>query len=279
MNFKKLLGLAVVSALALTGCKEEKKAEAPAAAPAPAAQAQKIKVGVMSGPEHTVAEKAAQIAKEKYGLEVEFVLFNDYALPNTAVSKGDLDANAFQHKPYLDKDSASKGLDNLVIVGNTFVYPLAGYSKKIKNVAELQDGAAVAVPNDPSNLARALILLEKQDLIKLKDNTNLFSTSLDIVENPKNLKIQEVDTSVAAKALDDVDLAVVNNTYAGQVGLNATEHGVFVENKESPYVNLIVARKDNQASEAVQNFAKAYQTEEVFQEAQKHFKDGVVKGW
>lgn len=279
MNFKKLLGLAVVSALALTGCKEEKKAEAPAAAPAPAAQAQKIKVGVMSGPEHTVAEKAAQIAKEKYGLEVEFVLFNDYALPNTAVSKGDLDANAFQHKPYLDKDSSSKGLDNLVIVGNTFVYPLAGYSKKIKNVAELQDGAAVAVPNDPSNLARALILLEKQDLIKLKDNTNLFSTSLDIVENPKNLKIQEVDTSVAAKALDDVDLAVVNNTYAGQVGLNATEHGVFVENKESPYVNLIVARKDNQASEAVQNFMKAYQTEEVFQEAQKHFKDGVVKGW
>ncbi|MDG6406233.1 MetQ/NlpA family lipoprotein [Glaesserella parasuis] len=279
MNFKKLLGLAVVSALALTGCKEEKKAEAPAAAPAPAAQAQKIKVGVMSGPEHTVAEKAAQIAKEKYGLEVEFVLFNDYALPNTAVSKGDLDANAFQHKPYLDKDSSSKGLDNLVIVGNTFVYPLAGYSKKIKNVAELQDGAVVAVPNDPSNLARALILLEKQGLIKLKDNTNLFSTSLDIVENPKNLKIQEVDTSVAAKALDDVDLAVVNNTYAGQVGLNATEHGVFVENKESPYVNIIVVRKDNQASEAVQNFVKAYQTEEVFQEAQKHFKDGVVKGW
>ncbi|EQA03652.1 MetQ/NlpA family lipoprotein [Glaesserella parasuis] len=279
MNFKKLLGLAVVSALALTGCKEEKKAEAPAAAPAPAAQAQKIKVGVMSGPEHTVAEKAAQIAKEKYGLEVEFVLFNDYALPNTAVSKGDLDANAFQHKPYLDKDSASKGLDNLVIVGNTFVYPLAGYSKKIKNVTELQDGAVIAVPNDPSNLARALILLEKQGLIKLKDNTNLFSTSLDIVENPKNLKIQEVDTSVAAKALDDVDLAVVNNTYAGQVGLNATEHGVFVENKESPYVNIIVARKDNQASEAVQNFVKSYQTEEVFQEAQKHFKDGVVKGW
>lgn len=279
MNFKKLLGLAVVSALALTGCKEEKKAEAPAVAPAPAAQAQKIKVGVMSGPEHTVAEKAAQIAKEKYGLEVEFVLFNDYALPNTAVSKGDLDANAFQHKPYLDKDSASKGLDNLVIVGNTFVYPLAGYSKKIKNVAELQDGAVIAVPNNPSNLARALILLEKQGLIKLKDNTNLFSTSLDIVENQKNLKIQEVDTSVAAKALDDVDLAVVNNTYAGQVGLNATEHGVFVENKESPYVNIIVARKDNQASEAVQNFVKAYQTEEVFQEAQKHFKDGVVKGW
>ncbi|MGX2975167.1 MetQ/NlpA family lipoprotein [Ursidibacter arcticus] len=276
MNFKKLLGLAVVSALALTGCKEDKKAEV---ASAPAPQAQKIKVGVMSGPEHTVAEVAAKVAKDKYGLDVEFVLFNDYALPNTATSKGDLDANAFQHKPYLDKDVASKNLDNLVIVGNTFVYPLAGYSKKIKNVSELAEGAVVAVPNDPSNLARALILLEKQGLIKLKDNTNLFSTSLDIVENPKNLKIKEVDTSVAAKALDDVDLAVVNNTYAGQVGLNATEHGVFVESKDSPYVNIIVARTNNKDSEAVQNFVKAYQTEEVYQEAQKHFKDGVVKGW
>lgn len=275
MTLKKTLSVAVLSALALVGCDD--KAQNTAAA-APAAQTLKIKVGVMSGPEHTVAEKAAQIAKDKYGLDVEFVLFNDYALPNTATSKGDLDANAFQHKPYLDKDSSEKGLDNLVIVGNTFVYPLAGYSKKIKSIDELKEGDVVAVPNDPSNLARALILLEKQGLIKLKDNTNLFSTSLDIIENPKNLKIQEVDTSVAAKALDDVALAVVNNTYAGQVGLSAND-GVFVEDKESPYVNIIVARKDNAANENVQNFVKSYQTEEVYQEAQKHFKDGVVKGW
>lgn len=241
--------------------------------------AEKIKVGVMAGPEHEVAEIAAKVAKEKYGLEVEYVLFNDYALPNSAVSSKDLDANAMQHKPYLDKDSQEKGLKNLVIVGNTFVYPLAGYSKKIKNVSELKEGDVIAVPNDPSNLARALILLEKQGLIKLKDNTNLFSTSLDIVENPKKLKIQEVDTSVAARALDDVVLAVVNNTYAGQVGLNASEHGVFVEDKDSPYVNIIVARDDNKDSKAIQNFVKAYQTDEVEAEAKKHFKDGVAKGW
>ena len=233
----------------------------------------------MAGPEHEVAEIAAKVAKEKYNLDVEYVLFNDYALPNTAVSKGDLDANAMQHKPYLDKDSQAKGLNNLVIVGNTFVYPLAGYSKKIKSVNELQDGAVVAVPNDPSNLARALILLEKQGLIKLKDATNLFSTSMDIIENPKHLQIKEVDTSVAARALDDVDLAVVNNNYAGQVGLNAQDHGVFVEDKDSPYVNIIVARTDNKDSKAIQDFLKAYQTPEVEQEAKKHFKDGVVKGW
>lgn len=241
--------------------------------------AEKIKVGVMAGPEHEVAEVAAKVAKEKYGLEVEYVLFNDYALPNSAVASKDLDANAMQHKPYLDKDSQEKGLHNLVIVGNTFVYPLAGYSKKIKSVAELKEGDVVAVPNDPSNLARALILLEKQGLIKLKDNTNLFATTLDIIENPKKLKIKEVDTSIAARALDDVTLAVVNNTYAGQVGLNASEHGVFVEDKDSPYVNIIVAREDNKDSSAVQNFVKAYQTDEVEAEAKRHFKDGVVKGW
>ena len=274
MNLKKLLGVATLaSVFALTACNEEKKPEATAEAPA------KIKVGVMAGPEHEVAEIAAKVAKEKYNLDVEYVLFNDYALPNTAVSKGDLDANAMQHKPYLDKDSQEKGLNNLVIVGNTFVYPLAGYSKKIKSVNDLQDGAVIAVPNDPSNLARALILLEKQGLIKLKDSTNLFSTSMDIVENPKHLQVKEVDTSVAARALDDVDLAVVNNNYAGQVGLNAQDHGVFVEDKDSPYVNIIVSRTDNKDSKAVQDFVKAYQTPEVEQEAKKHFKDGVVKGW
>lgn len=290
MTFNKFFGLcAIASGIALVGCGGEKPAQNAEQKPtetqtttdtkadAPAGE-QKIKVGVMSGPEHKVAEVAARVAKEKYGLVVEYVEFNDYALPNTAVSKGDLDANAMQHKPYLDEDSQKKKLDNLVIVGNTFVYPLAGYSKKIKNISELKEGAVVAVPNDPSNLARALILLEKQGLIKLKDNTNLLATSLDITENPKKLEIKEVDTSVAARALDDVDLAVVNNTYAGQVGLTAND-GVFVEDKDSPYVNIIVARTDNKDSDAIQNFVKAYQSDEVEAEAKAQFKDGVVKGW
>lgn len=275
---------ALVTALFLSACGNNKPAEeaaAPAAEPnTPAATVPAhIKVGVMSGPEHIVAEVAAKIAKEKYNLDVEYVEFNDYAMPNPALSKGDLDANAFQHKPYLDTEIKEKQLDNLVVVGNTFVYPLAGYSKKIKSVTELKDGSTIAVPNDPSNLARALILLEKQGLIKLKDATNLYSTSLDIVENPKNLKIQEVETSVASRALDDVDLAVVNSNYAAQVGLTATENGVFVEGKDSPYVNLIVARSDNKDSEAIQNFVKAYQSDEVEAEAKNQFKDGVVKGW
>ena len=266
MKLKNVFAIsAIAAALMLSGCKDDKA----------------FKVGVMAGPEHEVAEVAAKVAKEKYGLNVEFVEFNDYALPNSAVADGSLDINAMQHKPYLDQDVASKQgkLDNLVIVGNTFVYPLAGYSKTIKNIDELKEGATIAVPNDPSNRGRALILLDKQGLIKLKDPTNLFSTVLDIAENPKHFNIKEVDTAIAARSLDDVDLAVVNNTFASQVGLNTQDNGVFVEDKDSPYVNIIVARKDNADSKAVQDFVKAYQTDEVYQEAQKHFKDGVVKGW
>ena len=245
MNFGKIFGIcALASSIALAGCSNQSNDQAVTSD----AAAQTIKVGVMAGPEQAVAEVAGQVAKEKYNLTVELVEFNDYAMPNSAVSKGELDANAMQHKPYLEKDSQEKGLDNLVIVGNTFVYPLAGYSTKIKTLNELQDGATIAVPNDPSNLARALV-------------------------------IKEVDTSVAARAIDDVDLAVVNNNYAGQVGLTASENGVFVEDKDSPYVNIIVARADNKDSDAIQNFVKAYQTDEVEAEAKKQFKDGVIKGW
>ena len=279
-NLSKFFGVcAIASGIALAGCNQDKVAQQTAAPAGDAPAAETIKVGVMAGPEQAVAEVASQVAKDKYNLNVELVEFNDYALPNTALSKGELDANAMQHKPYLDKDSQEKGLDNLAIVGNTFVYPLAGYSTKIKKLSELKDGAIIAVPNDPSNLARALILLEKQGLIKLKDRNNLFSTTIDIIENPKNLVIKEVDASVAARAMDDVDIAVVNNNYAGQVGLTASENAVFVEDKESPYVNIIVARTDNKDSAAIQNFVKAYQTDEVEAEAKKQFKDGVVKGW
>ena len=279
-NLSKFFGVcAIASGIALAGCNQDKAAQQTASPAGDAPAAETIKVGVMAGPEQAVAEVASQVAKDKYNLTVELVEFNDYALPNTALSKGELDANAMQHKPYLDKDSQEKGLDNLAIVGNTFVYPLAGYSTKIKNLSELKDGAIIAVPNDPSNLARALILLEKQGLIKLKDRNNLFSTTIDIIENPKNLVIKEVDASVAARAMDDVDIAVVNNNYAGQAGLTVSENAVFVEDKESPYVNIIVARTDNKDSAAIQNFVKAYQTDEVEAEAKKQFKDGVVKGW
>lgn len=267
IKFLKRSAVVATCALALTACGGSDKAE------------NKIVVGVMAGPEQVVAETAGKVAKEKYGLTVEYKIFNDYALPNLALGNKELDANAFQHKPYLEKDAESKGLKNLVIAGNTFVYPLAGYSKTIKSVDELKEGATIIIPNDPSNQARALILLEKQGLIKLKDSSNLFSTPTDIVENTKKLVIKPVEASISARALDDADIAVVNNTFATANNLTLKDNGVFVEDKDSPYVNIIVAREDNLQSEPIQNFVKAFQTDEVLNEAKAQFKDGVAKGW
>ncbi|QGM80364.1 MetQ/NlpA family lipoprotein [Otariodibacter oris] len=267
MNLKQTLKVAVVSALALTGYNAQA-----------ADEARQITVGVMSGPEAQVTEVAALLAKEKFNLDVKLVEFTEYTGPNQALSTGELDANAFQHKPYMDDEVKHRGY-KLAIIGNTFVFPIAGYSKKIKNVSELQEGAIVAVPNSPSNLGRSLILLEKQGVIKLKDSSNLLATPLDIVENPKNIEIQEVDSSLLPRTLDDVDLAIINNTYAGQVGLSPEKDGIFVESKESPYVNLVVSREDNKDDPAIKDFVKAFQSEEVYQEALKYFEGGVVKGW
>ena len=162
-----------------------------------------------------------------------------------------------------------------------FVYPIAGYSKKIKSLDELQPGSQVAVPNDPTNLGRSLLLLQKVGLIKLKDGVGLLPTVLDVTENPKNLKIVELEAPQLPRSLDDaqIALAVINTTYASQIGLTPAKDGIFVEDKDSPYVNLIVTREDNKDAENVKKFVQAYQSDEVYQEANKVFNGGAVKGW
>ncbi|QYM93808.1 MetQ/NlpA family lipoprotein [Dickeya zeae] len=259
---------ALIGALALAGCGQEQK------------NPNHIKVGVIVGAEQQVAEVAQKVAKEKYGLDVELVTFNDYVLPNEALSKGDIDLNAFQHKPYLDQQIKDRGY-KLVSVGNTFVYPIAGYSKKIKSLSELQNGAQIALPNDPTNLGRSLLLLQKVGLIKLKDNVGLLPTALDVVENPKNLKLVELEAPQLPRSLDDdqIALAIINTTYASQINLTPAKDGLFVEDKNSPYVNLLVAREDNKDAENVKKFVKAYQSDEVNQAALKVFNGGAVKGW
>ncbi|WGE59564.1 methionine ABC transporter substrate-binding lipoprotein MetQ [Actinobacillus equuli] len=263
MKLKNVLSAVAICSVFLTACNEKQE---------------KLKVGVISGPEHQVMEVAVKVAKEKYQREVELVVFTDYATPNEALNKGDLDLNAFQHQPYLDNQIKEKGY-KLVSVGNSFVYPIAAYSKKIKSLNVLKDGETIAVPSDPTNLARALILLEKQGLIKLKPETGLKATSVDIIENPRQLVIKEIEAPLLPRTLDDVAFSVINTTYAGQIGLTPTKDGLFVEDKDSPYVNIIVAREDNKDSAAVQDFVKAYQTDEVFNKANEVFKGAMVKGW
>jgi len=268
-NFKTFAAVgALIGTLALVGC--DQKAKDP----------NHIKVGVIVGAEQQVAEVAKQVAKDKYGLDVELVTFNDYVLPNEALSKGDIDVNAFQHKPYLDQQIKDRGY-KLTPVGNTFVYPIAGYSKKIKSLDELQNGAQVAIPNDPTNLGRSLLLLQKVGLIKLKEGTGLLPTSLDVVENTKNIKLVELEAPQLPRSLDDqqIALAVINTTYASQINLTPEKDGIFVEDKDSPYVNMIVAREDNKDAENVKKFVQAYQSDEVSAAANKIFNGGAVKGW
>ncbi|URQ61599.1 MetQ/NlpA family lipoprotein [Pantoea alhagi] len=259
---------ALLGAMALAGCGQEEK------------DPNHVKVGVIVGAEQQVAEVAQKVAKDKYGLDVELVTFNDYVLPNEALSKGDIDVNAFQHQPYLDAQIKDRGY-KLVTVGHTFVYPIAGYSKKIKSLDELQEGAQVAIPNDPTNLGRSLLLLQKVGLVKLKEGVGLQPTSLDIIENPKKLKIVELEAPQLPRSLDDdqIALAVINTTYASQIGLTPTKDGIFVEDKDSPYVNIIVAREDNKDAENVKKFVQAYQSDAVAEAANKIFNGGAVKGW
>lgn len=239
-----------------------------------------LRVGVQAGPEYSLAEEAKKVAKEKYDLDVELVSFNDYVMPNEALHQGDIDVNVFQTKPYLDDQMASRGY-KLAIVGNTFVYPMAGYSKKIKHIDELQPGNTVVIPNDPTNLGRALLLMQKVGLITLKDNVGLLPRLQDITENKLKLKILELEAPQLPRTLDDgqVTIAVINNNFAASHGLTAKDDGVFVEDEESPYVNIIVSRENNKEDEKVSNFAKAYQSDEVEAIAKEAFKGGAIKGW
>ncbi len=239
-----------------------------------------IRVGIVAGPEKEIAETAKKVAKEKYNLEIELVIFNDYVMPNEALSTGDIDANAFQHVPYLTEQSKQRGY-KLAVIGNTFVYPIVAYSKKIKSVAELADNATIAIPNDPTNGGRSLLMLQEQGLITLKENTGIMPKVIDITANPKNLRILELEAPQLPKVLDDkeVAIAIINNNFAAQAGLDADKLGLFRESKDSPYMNVIVTREDNKDLEKVKKFLQSYQSDEVEQKALELFKGQAVKGW
>ncbi|AQX06314.1 DL-methionine transporter substrate-binding subunit [Elizabethkingia meningoseptica] len=269
MNKLRFLGFAITGLLLLNSCGNSKKDDP-----------NHIKVGIASGPERELAEAAKKEAKEKYNLDVELVAFTEYVLPNEALNNGDLDANAFQHVPYLNEQSKQRGY-KLAVVGKTFVFPIVAYSKKIKNISELQNGSTVVIPNDPTNGGRSLLLLQKNGLLKLKDNVGLLPKVTDITENPKQLKLVEIEAPQLPRVLDDKDvtLAVINNNFAAQAGLDPDKNGLLKEDKESAYMNVIVAREDNKDSEKIKKFVKAYQSKAVEEAAAKAFKGGAIKGW
>ncbi len=185
------------------------------------------------------------LAKE--GVDLKIKVFTDYVQPNVQVAEKRLDANFFQHQPYLDEFNKGKGT-NLVAVAGVHVEPFGAYSTKYKTLAELPEGATVAIPNDATNGGRALLLLDKAGVIKLKDKTNILATPKDIAENPKNLKFRELEAATLPRVLAQVDLALINTNYALEAKLNPAKDALVIEGRDSPYVNYLVARPDNKDS-------------------------------
>ncbi|MCY0857802.1 MetQ/NlpA family ABC transporter substrate-binding protein [Cupriavidus sp. D39] len=241
------------------------------------AQEQTLRVGTVSGPDAQVWQVVQKAAKRQ-GLNIKVVEFNDYVQPNAALDAGDLDANSFQHQPYLDSQVKQRGY-KMVSVGYTYISPLGIYSQKLKSPKDLPQGAKVAVPNDPSNENRALLLLAAQGVIKLKSGvgTNgVNATPLDVSDNPKKLKLVELDAAQLARSLPDVAAAVINTNYALAAGLQPTRNAIALEDIHSPYANIIAVRTQDKDKPWVKKLVAAYQSEEVRQFMKNEFKGAMV---
>ncbi len=241
------------------------------------AQDKPIKVGVTAGPHAQIMEHVKKIA-EKDGLKIQIVEFSDYVQPNAALAAGDLDANSYQHKPYLDAQVKDRGY-KLVSVGYTVNYPIGLYSKKVKKLEDLKEGARFGIPNDPTNGGRVLLVLQDKGLIKLKDGAGLKATPLDVVSNPKKLRFVELDAAQLARSLDDLDAAAVNTNFALSAGLNPATDAIARESAKSPYVNIIAVREADKDKPWVAKLLKAYQSDDTRRFIQSEFKGAVLVGW
>lgn len=243
-----------------------------------AADAPVLKVGVTTGPHEQVMEVVKRIAERDHGLKIQLVPFTDYSRPNAALDAGDLDANSFQHRPFLAAQVRTRGY-KIVGFGRTWIGPMAIYSKKVKKFADLPAGAQIAIPNDPANESRVLLLLQKSGAIKLKSGIDpiagINATPRDITENPKNFKFIEIEAAQLPRTLDDTDASAINADYAVKAGLNSVRDGLLREDKDGPYACLIAVREQDQDKPWVQQLVKAYQTDEVRQFILTKF-DGAV---
>ena len=256
---KTLLTTALAAALSLAGL---------------ANAAEKLVVAATPVPHAEILELIKPtLAKE--GVDLEIKVFTDYVQPNVQVDQKRLDANYFQTLPYLKNFNEGKGTHLETVIG-VHVEPFGGYSKKVKSLTELKDGATVAIPNEGSNSGRALLLLQKAGLITLKDPKNALATPKDIAENPKKLKFKELESAMLPRVLDQVDLDMINTNYALEAKLNPEKDALAIEGKDSPYVNILVTREDNKDADAVKKLVQALHSPEVKQFITEKYKGAVV---
>ena len=279
------LGVALSAAPILTACskaepEKQAAAQAPAAAPA-AAEAPKlkpIKVAVTAGPHADIVTKAAEVAK-KQGFDVKVVEFTDYITPDTALAEKQLDVAVYQHEPFLLNFNKQKGTD-LVVAANAVVQPMGLYSNKIHSLDDIKADTKIAIPNDPSNGGRALVLLEKAGIIKLKPDYKGEASIHDVAENPRGVKLVELEAAQLPISLQDLDVACVPMNYAVSGGLDVNKQGFYFESRDAKYALIIIAaRPDNVQSPEVQTFVKCYQSPEVAAFIKEKFKGQINPAW
>lgn len=235
--------------------------------------AETIKVGITPYPNAVIMENVKEDLKN-LGYDLEVVEFNDYILPNLALNDGELDANMYQHKPFLEDFNESKGTD-LVAVANVFLPPMAAYSKKVKNINDLKEGALVYIPNDPTNESRALDVLEQAGLIKTNKDVK-FRSVVDIIDNPKKLDIKELEAAQVPRTLDECDLAVINTNYALAAKLNPIKDSIILENLDSPYVNVIAVKRGNENTEKTKALIKVIRTAKIKKILEDNFQGAII---
>ena len=259
-----LVSLAVVAA----GCGGGDKKDAPAE------KKVTLKVGATAVPHAEILNDIKpMLAKE--GVDLQIIEFSDYVKPNLALNDKELDANFFQHEPYLDTFVSERKLE-LISAGKVHIEPMGIYSKKIKTLNDIPNGAKIAIPNDPSNGGRALALLESAKLLKLKDGVGVKATIGDITQNEKKLQIVEIEAALLPRSMDDTDLSVINSNFAMEAKLNPVKDSLFTEPKESPYANIVAVRKGDEKRPEIQKLMKALQSPEVKKFIEEKYKGAVV---
>lgn len=265
-----VLGLLLIGII--SGCGNDDKEKA-----ASAPDTEKLVVGATDGPHSQILEKVQEIAKED-GLDIEIKVFSDYIVPNKALAEGELDANSYQHQPFLDQYNEDNKSD-LIPVGKTILNPMGVYSEKYKSVDELPDGAKFGLPNDPTNGSRALFILEKAGYITLEEGKKETASIRDVKDNPKNLQFIELDAAQIPNQLDEVDAAAINTNFAIGAGLYPKEDSILLESSDSPYTNVIAVRPENKDDEAIKKLVKAYQSDKIKEFIEEEFRGSIIVGW
>lgn len=232
-----------------------------------------LKVGVTAGPHGIIMEKVKERANA-VGIDIQVIEFNDFNLPNAALDAGEIDINSYQHEPFLNEQVKNRGY-NIRSAGKTVLMPMGIYSQKVKRLKDIKDNATIAIPNDPTNEGRALKLLEKEGFIKLSTHDN--PSLLDIVDNPRNFKIIELEAPHLPRSLEDVDLAVINTDWVILSKLDP-KSALALEDLSSPYTNVFAVRMDEHRSEVTQ-FIKIYQSEEIKTFINEKFKGAILPAW